>query len=132
MEGWARDRHFWNSKSSRLLSFEAWPEDTSKPGNSSLIAVVDGLKRFPEAITAIFPQALVQTCIVHLVRYILPVLQLEESTESGEGTPRDLPCRERGVGLKRLRRRFGEEVSDDCAELEEALGASDPVFQLQS
>lgn len=34
-----------------------------------LIAVVDGLKGFPEAITAAFPQARVQTCIVHLVRH---------------------------------------------------------------
>jgi len=33
-----------------------------------LIAVVDGLKGFPEAITTVFPQALVQTCIVHLIR----------------------------------------------------------------
>lgn len=33
-----------------------------------LIAVVDGLKGFPEAITAAFPKAAVQTCIVHLVR----------------------------------------------------------------
>ena len=36
-----------------------------------LIAVVDGLKGFPEAITAAFPQAAVQTCIVHLVRHSL-------------------------------------------------------------
>lgn len=34
-----------------------------------LIAVVDGLKGFPEAISAVFPEALVQTCIVHLIRY---------------------------------------------------------------
>ena len=33
-----------------------------------LIAVVDGLKGFPEAICAVFPQATVQTCIVHLLR----------------------------------------------------------------
>jgi len=33
-----------------------------------LIAVVDGLKGFPEAITAVFPKASVQTCIVHLMR----------------------------------------------------------------
>ena len=31
-----------------------------------LIACVDGLKGFPEAITAVFPQAQVQTCVVHL------------------------------------------------------------------
>jgi putative transposase len=36
-----------------------------------LIAVVDGLKGFPEAITAAFPQATVQTCIVHLLRHSL-------------------------------------------------------------
>ena len=33
-----------------------------------LIACVDGLKGFPEAIEAVFPQAQVQTCIVHLIR----------------------------------------------------------------
>ena len=33
-----------------------------------LIAVVDGLKGFPEAINAVFPATIVQTCIVHLLR----------------------------------------------------------------
>ena len=33
-----------------------------------LIAVVDGLKGFPDAIHTVFPQAQVQTCIVHMVR----------------------------------------------------------------
>ena len=36
-----------------------------------LIACVDGLKGFPEAIEAVFPQAWVQTCIVHLIRHSL-------------------------------------------------------------
>ena len=36
--------------------------------NDVLIAVVDGLKGFPEAITAVFPDTVVQTCIVHLIR----------------------------------------------------------------
>jgi putative transposase len=36
-----------------------------------LIAVVDGLKGFPEAILAVFPEATVQTCIVHLLRQSL-------------------------------------------------------------
>jgi putative transposase len=35
------------------------------------IACVDGLKGFPEAIEAVFPQAQVQLCIVHLVRHSL-------------------------------------------------------------
>ena len=33
-----------------------------------LIAVVDGLKGFPEAIAAVFPETTVQTCIIHLIR----------------------------------------------------------------
>jgi putative transposase len=33
-----------------------------------LIAVVDGLKGFPEAISAVFPETQIQTCIVHLLR----------------------------------------------------------------
>lgn len=33
-----------------------------------LIACVDGLKGFPEAIEAVFPQAQIQTCIIHQVR----------------------------------------------------------------
>lgn len=36
-----------------------------------LLAVVDGLKGFPDAIRAVFPEAMVQTCIVHLLRHSL-------------------------------------------------------------
>lgn len=39
--------------------------------NDILLAVVDGLKGFPEAITAVFPRTTVQTCIVHLTRFSL-------------------------------------------------------------
>jgi putative transposase len=34
-----------------------------------LIAVVDGLKGFPEAITVVFTQTIVQTSIIHLIRH---------------------------------------------------------------
>ena len=43
-----------------------------------LIAVVDGLKGFPEAINAVFPEALVQTCIVHLIRYSMQFASWKE------------------------------------------------------
>jgi putative transposase len=36
--------------------------------NDIIIACVDGLKGFPEAIQTVFPQAQVQLCIVHMVR----------------------------------------------------------------
>jgi putative transposase len=43
-----------------------------------LIAVVDGLKGFPEAISTVFPQAQVQTCIVHLIRYSMQFASWKE------------------------------------------------------
>ena len=36
-----------------------------------LIAVTDGLRGFPEAINAVFPDTVARTCIVHLVRHSL-------------------------------------------------------------
>lgn len=43
-----------------------------------LIAVVDGLKGFPDAIEAVFPEAAVQTCIVHLIRRSLAYASYKE------------------------------------------------------
>ncbi|EDP61581.1 transposase, mutator type [alpha proteobacterium BAL199] len=43
-----------------------------------LIAVVDGLKGFPDAITAVFPEATVQTCIVHLLRNSLDFVSYKD------------------------------------------------------
>jgi len=43
--------------------------DLKKRGVSELlIACIDGLKGFPEAIEAVFPQTRVQLCIVHQIR----------------------------------------------------------------
>jgi transposase-like protein len=43
-----------------------------------LVAVVDGLKGFPEAIESVFPDARVQTCIVHLIRNSLSLASWKE------------------------------------------------------
>jgi putative transposase len=43
-----------------------------------LIACVDGLKGFPEAIQAVYPKAQVQLCIVHLVRNSLQFVNWKE------------------------------------------------------
>ena len=43
-----------------------------------LIAIVDGLKGFPEAITAVFPLAQVQTCVVHLIRHSLAFVSYKD------------------------------------------------------
>lgn len=43
-----------------------------------LIAIVDGLRGFPEAINAVFPDTQVQTCIVHLIRHSLAFASWKE------------------------------------------------------
>ena len=50
----------------------------SRGTDDILIAVVDGLKGFPEAIEAVFPQTVVQTCIVHLLRYSMKFASWKE------------------------------------------------------
>ena len=43
-----------------------------------LLAVVDGLKGFPDAIRAVFPDVVVQTCIVHLLRTSLDFVSFKD------------------------------------------------------
>jgi putative transposase len=49
--------------------------------NDVFIACVDGLKGFPEAIEAVFPQAQVQLCIVHLLRHSLNYVSWKQRRE---------------------------------------------------
>ena len=45
---------------------------TAQPGRADIfIACVDGLKGASDAIEAVFPKAVVQLCIVHMVRHSL-------------------------------------------------------------
>jgi putative transposase len=43
-----------------------------------LMAVVDGLEGFPDAVTAVFPETTVQTCIVHLLRHSLDLVSYRD------------------------------------------------------
>ena len=64
-----------------------------------LIAVVDGLRGFPEAIGAAFPETIVQTCIVHLIRNSLAVVSWKDRKRStAPRTPRP-----RSTGWQRSR-----------------------------
>ena len=46
-----------------------------------LIACVDGLKGFPEAIEAVYPQTQIQLCIVHQVRHSLRYVSWKQRKE---------------------------------------------------
>jgi putative transposase len=72
-----------------------------------LMAVVDGLKGFPEAINAAFPETIVQTCIVHLVRHTLNLCSWKD----------------RKAVAARLREVYGAETAEAARDALEAFDA---------
>jgi putative transposase len=97
-----------------------------------LIAVVDGLKGFPEAITAVFPQTIVQTCIVHPQFHGFRLMEGPQADR--RRTEGDLSGDRRGPGSQGARgfrrRRLGSQISGDRAELAAKLGACHPLLRL--
>ena len=99
-----------------------------------LFAVVDGLKGFPDAITAVFPRAIVQTCIVHLIRHslsfvswqdrkrLMPALRAIYRAETAEGR----------AAARRLRGRVGQEVPGDRPGLAARLERGRAVLRLSA
>jgi putative transposase len=67
-----------------------------------LIAVVDGLKGFPEAITAVFPQTVVQTCIVHLIRHSLDFVSWKDRKPAVAALKAIYKARDAEAGLQAL------------------------------
>ncbi len=67
-----------------------------------LIAVIDGLKGFPEAITAVFPQTQIQTCIVHLIRNSLSFCSWKERQAVARELKRIYNAENAEVAAKRL------------------------------
>ena len=63
-----------------------------------LIACVDGLKGFSEAINTVYPQTQVQLCIVHMVRYSLKFVPWKDKKKIASA-------------LNRFMIMFGERVS---------------------
>jgi putative transposase len=79
-----------------------------------LIAVVDGLKGFPEAINAVFPETQVQTCIVHLMRHGLSLCSYKDRRP----VAKDMKAIYRAENA--------EAAADRLAEFEELWGAKYP------
>ena len=63
-----------------------------------LIACVDGLKGFPDAINSVFPATQIQLCIVHMVRNSMEICALEGLQDRQRRVKADLPVGHRGRG----------------------------------
>jgi putative transposase len=67
-----------------------------------LIGVIDGLKGFPEAITAVFPHTQIQTCIVHLIRNSLSFCNWKQRQPVARELKRIYNAESAQVAAKRL------------------------------
>ena len=97
-----------------------------------LIAVVDGLKGFPEAIDAVFPQTAVQTCIVHLIRHSLDFASWKDRKTVAAELRKIYRAADAGRrrGARGLRGRpVGRKISGDRPELAAATGRGHPVLR---
>jgi putative transposase len=80
------------------------------------IACVDGLKGFPEAIEAVYPQTQVQLCMVHLVRHSLSYVSHKDRKAVADG-------------LKQVYQAVSvEEAERQLTEFEETWATSYPVI----
>jgi putative transposase len=81
-----------------------------------LVCCVDGLKGFPEAIEAVFPETWVQTCIVHLIR----------------NSMRFVPYRDRRQVAKDLKPIYtapsGDDARDELERFEQTWGGRYPMI----
>ena len=99
-----------------------------------LICCVDGLKGFPEAIEAIFPQTTVQTCIVHLIRHSLKYVPAPAIRRGGQGPQADLHRdrrRPRAAGARGVRGEVGCAAAGDRPGVAISLGARDPFMAFE-
>ena len=108
------------------------PSSRNRGVRDVLIVCCDGLTGFPEAIEATWPQATVQTCVVHLIRAAMRFVSYSDRKAVAAAlrpiyTAADRRGR-RGSELRRLRRvRPGQEVPGHGRDLGERLGAVHPV-----
>ena len=100
-----------------------------------LIAVVDGLKGFPDAITAAFPDTMVQTCIVHLVRHSLNFCSWKDRKAVAAGL-REVYGAKTAEAARDALEAFdgtwlGAPVSLDRTSVAPGLGGGHPVLRFQ-
>jgi putative transposase len=94
------------------------------------IVVCDGLKGLPDAIAATWPQAVTQTCIVHLLREQLPLRLPPRLGGDRQGPAADLHGRDRAGcpgTLGGLRRYLGGPLPGDHQAVGERLGGVRPL-----
>lgn len=69
IEGQKEQLGMWRAENEEAKSWFNVLTELKKRGlNDILIAFIDGLKGFPDAINTVYPESRIQLCIVHIVR----------------------------------------------------------------
>ena len=100
-----------------------------------LIAVVDGPKGFPEAITAAFPDAMVQTCIVHQVRHSLNFCAWKDRKFVAADLRRNYRAAtadQAAAELDAFEEKWAEKYASIASTWQRAMARSDAVLRLRS
>ena len=98
-----------------------------------LVFSVDGLKGFPQAIEAVYPQSIVQTCIVHMIRNSLRFTSYKDRKQLVKDLRMIYTARDRGSRPDRardVRRYLGQPLPADQPVLARRLGAGDPLLRV--
>ena len=102
--------------------------------NDILIAIIDGLKGFPEAINSVFPETQIQTCIVHLIRNSLDFCSWKDRKPVAKELKtiyRAEDAQAAQAALQAFRGRpLGSAICSDHGALAPALGARHPLLCL--
>lgn len=91
-----------------------WLQVMTDPKNRGVrdifVACVDGLKGFPGAIEAVFPQTDVQLCIVHLMRHSLNYVRWKQRKEVA--IPSGYPRWDTSGVLRIMRNQFSQGIGN--------------------
>lgn len=98
-----------------------------------LIACIDGLKGFPQAIESVFPQARIQLCIVHIVRATLNYVNWKERKHVAADLKtiyRASSERQAEQELAGFIAKLGAQVSSDREDVDGQLASHHTVFRV--
>jgi len=98
------------------------------------ILVCDGLGGLPDAVASVWPQTIVQACVVHLIRGSFPLRQPARLARAGPRPQAHLHRGDRGGRCgapRRLRRAVGDQVPGHREDVGELVGGVRAVPQLR-
>ncbi|CAD5731019.1 transposase within CP-933O; partial [Escherichia coli] len=119
IEGQKEQLGMWRAENEEAKSWFNVLTELKKRGlNDILIAFIDGLKGFPDAINTVYPESRIQLCIVHIVRNSLRFVSWKDykavirDLEAIQGASQKwtMPLRDWRMAMSRFIIEFGDRL----------------------